>query len=373
MNATQPKQQPVASDASGVRIVVILAVVPCLTAMVFGSKGSNAPPCNVTSHRPALVFSEYLIDYGPMPIAQQPTLTPEFYFRNNGAEQVKITGMQPSCGCLAPGISAKEIEPGAIEKLTLPIRLSNEPSGFREYTVTVSYSDPKPRQVTLTVKAVLPEKLLVVEPRVLMVMGASNGDEQHSVTISDFRPESAEKPMHVTSVTGSSSLFTAELAGQFNRDGANRTLLNVQFRENAPQGRHRGLINVATDDSIFPVIQIPVMVGDTMRDPADAVSVSPETGRIVLNTASPTESVGMTIAFDIPSRWKVTHCDTFPANIVAEYESAPGTVPDHQTVRVQLSIRELPPHGIEQAVLTLNATDGDAPEMVTVPIRLVWK
>ncbi len=351
----------------------MLAVVPCLVAGAFGSQHSNEPPCNVTTSRPALVFSEYLMDYGPAPIGQRPALTSEFYFRNNGSEKVQITGMQPSCGCLAPAISEKELDPGKIGKLTLPIRLNNEPSGFREYTVTVSYSDPKPRHVTLTVKAVLPEKTLIIEPRVLMVMGATKNAEPHIVTVSDFRPESADKPMRVASITGSSTLFTPELVGEFNREGANRISVNVQFRDNAPQGRHRGLINIATDDTMFPVIQIPVMVGDNKRDPSDSVRVSPEVGRIVLNTASPAESVGMAIAFDIPSRWKVTHCDTFPANIVATYESVSGTVPDHQSVRVQLSISELPQRGIEQAVLTLNATDGDTLEMVTVPINLIWK
>jgi len=327
----------------------------------------------VTTSRPALVFSEYLVDYGPEPIAQRPTLTPEFYFRNNASENVQITGMQPSCGCLAPAISETEIPPGKIGKLTLPIRLSNEPSGFREYTVTVSYSDPKPRDVTLTVKAVLPEKSLIVEPRVLMVMGAARGEQQHIVTVSDYRVESADKPMRVTGVTGSSSIFTPELAGQFKSEGANRIAIGVKFRNNAPQGRHRGMINIATDDTMFPIIQVPVMVGDIKRDPSDFVRVSPEVGRVVLNTSTPAESVGMAIAFDIPSRWKVTHCDTFPAEVVATYESQPGTVPDHQTVRVQLSISELPQRVIEQAVLTLNATDGDAPEMVTVPINLIWK
>ena len=375
MNAARKNPKPVSSDASPVWIVALLALVPCLTAAVFGSQNSNGPPCLVTTSRPALVFSEYLRDYGPAPVEQQPTLTPApvFYLKNKGSEKVKITGMEPSCGCLAPSISAMEIDPGAVEKLTLPIRLSNEPSGFREYTVTVSYLDPKPHHVTLAVKAVLPEKTLIVEPRVLMVMGAVKPGHQHIVTVSDFRPESADKPMKVTGVTGSSSLFTAELVEQYNHEGANRTSVSVQFRENAPEGRHRGVINIATDDALFPMIQVPVMVGDSKRDPSDAVRVSPETGRIVLNTAAPAESVGMSIAFDLPSRWKVTHCDTFPPDIIAKYESAPGTVADHQTVNVQLSITELPARGIEQAVLTLNATDGDAPEMVTVPITLIWK
>lgn len=350
-----------------------LIVVPCLTAMLFGSRDSGDPPCIVTTSRPALVFSEYLIDYGQDPVAQQPTLTTDFYFRNNGAEKVQITGMEPSCGCLAPSINTREIDPGAINKVTLPIRMNNEPSGFREYTVTVSYLDPKPRQVTLTVKAVLPEKSLIVEPRVLMVMGAVKSSEPRTVTILDYRPESATKPMRITGVTGSSSLFTAELAGQFNHEGASQTSIRVQFIENAPQGRHRGVINVATDDPMFPVIQIPVMVGDNKRDLSDFVRVSPEPGRMILNTAAPAESTGMTMVFDIPSRWKVTHCDTFPTNIAAQYDAVAGTVADHQTVSVHLSINELPQRGIEQAVLTLNATDGDTPEMVTVPIALIWK
>lgn len=374
MNAEKKTPQTLpAARSSQTWIVGFLAIVPCLSAAVFGSHNSNGPACLVTSSRPALVFSEYLADYGPAPVAQQPLLTPIFYLRNNGTEKVKITNMQASCGCLAPSISATEVEPGAVEKLSLPIRLNNEPSGSREYTVTVHYADPKPREVTLTVKAVLPEKSLIIEPRVLMVMGTVKTGQEHIVTISDFRPDSLEKPIHIISVTGSSSLFTAQLAGQFAREGASRTALSVKFRENAPLGRHRGLINVATDDDLFPVIQIPVVVGDSKREPSDSVRVSPEVGRVVINTADVANSSGMVITFDIPSRWKVTHCDMFPAGIVAKYGSTLGAVPERQTVSVTLSVSEVPTLRAEQAVLTLNATDGDAPEMVTVPINLVWK
>lgn len=374
MNAAKDTQSTPPARPSQTWIVGLLAIVPCLSATVFGSRNSNGPACFVTSSRPALVFSEYLADYGPAPVAQQPMLTPIFYLRNNSAEKVKITNLQASCGCLAPGISATEVDPGAVEKLTLPIRLNNEPSGPREYTVTVHYADPKPREVTLTVKAVLPEKSLIVEPRVLMVMGTVKAGQEHIVTISDFRPDSLKKPIHVTSVTGSSSLFNAQLAGQFTREGASRTALSVNFRENAPPpGRHRGLINVATDDELFPVIQIPVVVGDNKREPSDSVRVSPEVGRVVINTADPENSSGMVIAFDIPSRWKVTHCDMFPAGIVAKHKSIPGAVPERQTITVTLSVNEIPTQRAEQAVLTLNATDNDIPEMVTVPINMIWK
>ena len=147
----------------------------------------------------------------------------------------------------------------------------------------------------------------------------------------------------------------------------------MSFQENAPQGRHRGVINVATDDELFPVIQVPVMVGDSKRDPSDSVRVSPEAGRVVINTADVANSRGMVISFDIPGRWKVTHCDMFPTGIVAKHESTPGAVPERQTVIVTLSVSELPNLRAEQAVLTLNATDNGAAEMVTVPINLVWR
>ena len=373
-NKTAAKEPAAASGHSSKIVVALLTVVPCLTAAVCSSNDSDARPLLVTTSRPALVFTEYLADYGPAAVPQQPTLTPIFYLRNNGKQTVKITDMVPDCGgCMAPSISAKEIEPGAVEKLSLPIRLSNKSSGPHEFLVTVHYVDPKPRQVTLTVKAVLPEKSLIVEPRVLMVMGATAPGQQHVVMISDFRPERLEHPMEVTGVTGSSSLFTAELAGQTNQEGASRTSISVQFSENPPKGRHRGFINVATDDTLFPMIQIPVVVGDNKRDPSDAVHASPESAKIVLNSASPAESVGTVVTFDLPSRWKVTHCDTFPTEILAKYESASGQTAERQTISVQLSITDLPTRGIEKAILTLNALDGDVPEMVTVPVSLVWK
>jgi len=361
------------SSSASVWFLALLTILPCLTAAVCVSGDASAPPLVVTTSRPALVFSEYLADFGPAAVPQQPTLTPMFYFHNNGKQTVNITDMMPSCGCLAPSISAKEIAPGAVEKLSLPIRLGNESSGPHEYLVTIHYTDPEPRQVTLTVKAVLPEKSLIVEPRVLMVMGETVPNQQHVVAISDFRPEKQQHPMKVTGLSGSSSLFTAELAGQSNPDGASRTSIAVQFRENPPQGRHRGFINVTTDDALFPMIQIPVVMGDNKRDPTDTVHASPETARMVLNANNPAESLGTVVTFDLPSRWKVTHCDTFPAEILAKYDSTPGPSSDRQTVSVELSLAELPSRGIEKAVLTLNALDGDATEMVTVPVSLVWK
>lgn len=366
-------QPPATFQLKFASFAALLLIVPCLIAALFGTSDSVAAPLTVTTSRPALVFSEYLADYGPFAVAQQPTLTPVFYLRNNGKQNVSIKDIQPSCGCLAPVISAKELAPGAVETLSLPIRLSNESAGPHEYLVTVNYVDPEPRQVTLTVKAVLPEKSLIVEPRVLMVMGSAIPGQQHVVTISDFRPERLEQPMHVTSVTSASSLFTAELASQRNHDGANRTSIAVQFNENIPEGRHRSFINVATDDPLFPVIQIPVVVGDTKRDSSDTVHVTPETARIVLNASKPEESVGMVVTMDLPSRWKVTHCDTFPTQIIARHESTPGASTERQTVRVTLSLSELPVAGIEKAVVTLNALDGETPEMISIPISLVWK
>ena len=114
MNAPHKTPTPVVPETSSGWIVALLVVAPCLTAAVFGSQNSNGPPCLITTSRPSLVFEEYLADYGPAPVPLQPTLTPVFYLRNKGSEKVMITDMEPSCGCLAPSMSTREIAPGAI-------------------------------------------------------------------------------------------------------------------------------------------------------------------------------------------------------------------------------------------------------------------
>lgn len=350
-----------------------MLLTPCLASAVFATRDAKAPPLTVIDGRPSLVFSSYMIDEGPVPVRSQPLLTPFFFFTNNGKETVRITELKANCGCLAPVAAPMEIPPGGDGRLTLPIRTGNQPAGPREYMVTVHYEDSRPREVSLTYKVILPEKQIEIEPRVLMVMGRISSIDRDIITISDHRPERLTSPLKITSVLSSSTIFSAQLTGHSTVDGVSRDAIEVTYSESIPMGQHKGVITVTTEDEAYPVLQIPVILGDRKRPADEQVSFRPDAGRIIVDSANPEKSQGGVVTFDIPSKWKVSHLDAFPSQLAVKVIATSQDSPDRTRVTVGLSMSELPFRGIEHGSLILHATDGDEAEMVTAPVTLSWK
>ena len=350
-----------------------LLAFPCLVSAAFGMRDPGAPKLSPSADRPSLVFDSYMRHEGPDPISSQPLLSPYFVFRNKGMQTVRIKELVPSCGCLAPEITSKEIPPGGDGRLTLPIKTRNEPAGLREYLVTVKYEDPKPREVALSYKVVLPEKQIEIEPRVLMVMGRISSTDRDIISISDHRPERRESPMKVTNVTSSCSIFTAKSAGFSAVDGVNRNAIEVTYSDSIPIGQHRGIITVSTDDATYPTLQIPVILGDRKRPLDEPVTVSPDSGRVIVLSATPEKSTGTSFSFSLPARWKVSHLETSPPQLIAKVEKTESETPDSSQVAVSVVLHELPRKGTELGSLILHAKDGEESEMVTVPVTLLWR
>jgi hypothetical protein len=358
---------------SGLLRIAVLLVAPCLVAAMFSMREGNAPPLTLSIDRPALVFDTYMRHEGLDPIPLQPLLTPYFTFVNKGVATVVIEEVKAGCSCISPEITGKEIAPGQQGRVMLPIKTRNEPAGLREYITTVKYLDPKPREVTLTYKVVLPEKQVEIEPRVVMLMGKISSSDHSIITINDHRTERYADPMKIQSVVSSSPLFKAELLGQTSNDGVGRTTIDVRFVDGIPMGQHRGLVTITTGDEAYPVIQVPVILGDRRRPEDEAVSLSPDAGRVIVQSEDASKSVGTSITFTIPSKWKVSHIDTFPSQLVGKIEKTEPLGTDKTQLVVKLTISELPTKGIEQGNLTLFAKDGEDSEMVTVPITLTWR
>jgi hypothetical protein len=371
-NPATSQSEAVAKKVSPLRVAVLLAV-PCLIASLFSMREGTAPPLTLSIDRPSLVFDTYMRHEGLDPIPMQPLLTPYFTFVNKGLETVVIEEVKAGCSCISPEITGKEISPGQQGRVMLPIKTRNEPSGLREYITTVKYRDPKPREVTLTYKVVLPEKQVEIEPRVVMLMGKISSSDHTIININDYRTERYADPMKIQSVVSSSPLFKAELLGQTSNDGVSRTTIDVRFVDGIPMGQHRGLVTITTGDEAYPVIQVPVILGDRRRPEDEAVSLSPDAGRVIVQSSDASKSVGTSINFTIPSKWKVSHIDTFPSQLVGKIEKTEPLGTDKNQVVVKLTISELPTKGIEQGNLTLFAKDGEDSEMVTVPITLTWR
>lgn len=370
------------------RGLLVLLLLPSLGSAVATLLPDSSPPLQVVTERPALVFETYLADSSQYEAESRPVITEEFHFRNQGQNPVEIIELKPSCGCLAPKASANVIAPGEIGRITLPVRTANEPAGVREYLVNVRYQDPKPREVTLTCRMLLPEKKLLIEPRVVMVMGQPAPDARYEVNISDFREGRAQQPLQISRVEATPYFVKASVAGQSTGEELSQTRLSVQFTAEQPAGQHRGLVSVFTNDPDYPVIQIPVVVGrrstaagdSSSSGPAEAprARATPEMSRVVVNKNDISKSAGSDLQITAPASWTLSSIDGWPEQLQANRDTPANETPndaaaaDQQKFRVTIGLKDLPATGVQQGVLTLNFTSPDGPRILTVPLSFIW-
>lgn len=350
----------------------LFLAVPLAVSTLHVLRPPVAPPLNITADRPALVFESYLADQSRVVAESRPVISEDFHFRNQGREAVRITGLEPSCGCLSPQLSATLIEPGRTGRLTLPIRTVNEPAGLREYQVNIHYEDPRPRTVSVTWRVQLPEKKLLIEPRVLMILGNLAENEVLPIRISDFRPGKTMTPLRITETTASPALIQASVGGQTTSDQASETTVNVRFSSSLPPGKHRGLVTVRTEDPDYPALQIPVIVGRPEPGLEGLLKASPEMGRVVIRQNRLEESAGTSITVTMPDDWSIDRVETFPPQLqVAASTLEPGAEGLLQAT-LSVGVLELPPAGTQQGLITLHLSSPNGPRLLTVPMSIVW-
>jgi hypothetical protein len=358
-----------ADRRSGVRIAILL-LIPVSVATWFSPQNSPAPVVMPAADRPALVFSQYMATSGSEPVRDEPVISAEFAFRNISDREARLTELVPSCGCLAPSFHPQVVPPGGVGVVRLPVRTANEAPGPHEYLVTVRYEDSQPRELNLTWKVVLPEKQLLVEPNVLIVMGQLSDQQSYPIRLLDGRPERRGQPIRIQRVEVSSALFTCEPGETQVTDDRIQTDLLAKFRPPIPPGRHRGLIIVKTDDAAFPVLHVPVLVSGPERRAGDDPRASPEAPIVIVGSDSEPETAAVEVELDVPARWTVSHYDVFPSGLSVQPVSS-ETSAERSLLKVRIAVDSPPAGGIERGVLTLNATDGDQTELLTVPLTLV--
>lgn len=107
-----PPAQPSVSSSASRGLTALLLLLPCLGSALSLRNSDSGPALKVTGDRPALVFESYLADRSHITAESKPVISEEFYFRNKGNSVVRVTELTPSCGCLSPSISSREIPPG---------------------------------------------------------------------------------------------------------------------------------------------------------------------------------------------------------------------------------------------------------------------
>lgn len=236
-------------------LAVVLALFPGGLGLLAHSAIPSVPMSISTPDRAALAFDQYVVDLGTVGSSQEVKGT--FVFENRGKTTVKIQNATPSCGCLTPQLSSRELAPGATGAVVVRMQPASEMPGRKEYTVDLEYLDPLPQTARVTFRLEIPEKQLAVRPRALIVYQLSDQPTQHTISVSDTR----HSPCKVTHATvNHPAAHVAVKNVEQSADFGQVTNIEVTIDPSLTAGRHEGLVTVHTDDPTTPLIRVPLLL-----------------------------------------------------------------------------------------------------------------
>ncbi|REJ76656.1 MAG: DUF1573 domain-containing protein [Planctomycetota bacterium] len=262
---------------------VFAACCPLLAA--FAAQLSNIEPTQVTEAAPLspLVFRQYAVNLREVP--PQPTFQAHFDFMNRGDHPVRITNLDPSCGCLRPVLHGDktEYEPGETGRFYVTMHTANVAPGPHGYSVDVEYSGREQHTESLAFRITLPQKKLSVEPAEVFFYQLSGEAGEQTIHVTDYR---GGRPLNVTAAHCDSEVVTVEIlpAGQ-DDDGNPRVPLRISVPEGVPPGRQTALVKIETDDPEFRRVYAAVLVEGPAITPVGFESeklptpIPPEGGR----------------------------------------------------------------------------------------------
>ena len=358
-------------------VLILLALLPVAAAWYFTNFTTDQPALTVTRRRPALHFASFMYHHGAQPVEADATLESEFRFRNVGTVPVTIGQVERSCGCMTPLPSKRTLAPGEVGSLRVPIQTISQSPGPHEYMLTMHYTDPEPQQVTLTIKATFPEKMVVVQPKTLYLSQSSAKSMPFQIAVTDFR----EDPLRVTEVLSTASFMTAQilyksvpeiLQASHIEDAPPpdaRTEIAGEVEGNIPPGTHHVLVAAVTDDPEFPVVTVPMTVYGPKYEAGKEAVLNAVRLELMASDHSSARREG-NILLTAPESWNITHATAWPPELDVRYESAGQPVNSKQITRINIRLAKLPTSKTKDGVVQLIANGGK--NLVTVKVSLVW-
>ncbi|MEP3482643.1 MAG: DUF1573 domain-containing protein [Fuerstiella sp.] len=406
--------QSAVRDQGGLRTAVVLVcaiLAPVAASAWYQNSDQSMPELAINKSRPSLVFSTYLYHHGEQPVEPTSQLKTEFRFRNDGESPVHIVKVERSCGCMNPMVSARDVNPGEIASLQVPISTINEQPGLKEFVLTVHYTDPEPQQANLTIKAVFPERMIVVEPKALFLSQRTSSQIPFSVRVSDFRDEQ----LKVTSVTSTADFvnavliqsaanslaptvdpafaqpdsgkieqvaFTSESRATVSDERSSDGLMNEpsitsvtsatiegSVDGNLPPGRHHVLIAAETSDPDYPLLTVPMMVTGPQYLLGQEVQMTSSVIQLVASDELGARRQGR-VAFSAPADWEFAEPQVWPEQLQVALKTSPTPIPDRATTTVQVDLTKLPAKQLKEGVVSIPTKDGK--NLVTVKISFLW-
>jgi hypothetical protein len=283
------------------------------------------------------------------------SLSHRFLFVNRGIEAVEITDVRPSCGCLAPKLDKRRIQPGESGELLLEVNTLTQPAGLTSWRVTLIYkSGTVEQELSLFISARVVTEI-TVEPPALAIY--TDSAIRHEVALIDRRTE----PLIVRAVPTSSPYVRTHL-GEVYRDDAGhwRRTIQVEVTADCPEGTHEESLSICTSDPLYSELKVPFTI---VKRPHRQVSAAPAS--VVLsepaNQALPARVVLLSAAED-----REVHIDRVESdNPAVDCRWAQG--PGHQaTLKIRVDRKQISGDRLRAAVRV--HLSQPAAETITIPI-----
>jgi hypothetical protein len=182
-------------------------------------------------------------------------LSREFRFLNDGPETAELLEVEPSCGCVRPGIRQRVFPAGEGGQIALEVNTLGQADGPHTWQLTVRFRRGQQiEDVLLKLHARVVTELSVQPAALLLCTG---GTVRQEVVLTDLRPQ----PLAGIDLRTTSNRLAATLLEQ-KRDGNGHQVFRIGLETAAggPDGRHEEVLDIFTRDPLYGHLQVPVTI-----------------------------------------------------------------------------------------------------------------
>jgi len=218
------------------------------TVVLATLSGFVPTPAQIAVDRPIITVEPEILNFGVMP--QHESRSGEITIHNIGGALLKIREVKSDCGCTVADVSQREVASGASTTLSVTFN-SQKFEGPQTKYIQIYSNDPDTPVLEYVVSAKVKVPVYVNPVKRQLAFGRLRQGESNTQRAWFETEDIAE--LEITPTRFNEQLFTVEV--DQNPDGqANRAILTVHSKPDAPVGEHREFIRVETNVPDLPLI-----------------------------------------------------------------------------------------------------------------------
>lgn len=197
---------------------------------------------------PSMVFDNPVKDFGK--VMQGETIKHVFSFSNKGSSTLQLLSVEPSCGCQAASLSAKQIQAGQSGQIEVTVDTAGL-TGAIEKSVNILTNDPRRSSVSLSIRADVQPEIIVSSPSIFF----ENVPKGVEVTKEVIITVAAERSIKILSAESTDESVIVKLEPLPDTEGKKVKLIATQ-KGDGKIGYRSGTIIIKTTSYLTPELSI---------------------------------------------------------------------------------------------------------------------